>query len=78
MSTTQGQPPSTAEQVDVVWSWVVWTSRRPRSAPAADPCSRPERINVYIASIILGLGAHTEISFHHNTADGHRAHVLLS
>ena len=22
---TQGQPPSTAEKVDVVWSWVVWT-----------------------------------------------------
>ena len=29
MSTTQGQPPSTAEIIDVVWSWVVWTSRRP-------------------------------------------------
>ena len=22
---TQGQPPGTAEKVDVVWSWVVWT-----------------------------------------------------
>ena len=22
---TQGQPPNTAEKVDVVWSWVVWT-----------------------------------------------------
>ena len=41
MSTTQGQPPNTAEQIDVVWSWVVdLASSDDRSfglAPASSP-----------------------------------------
>ena len=44
MSTTQGQPPNSAEQNDVVWSWVVWTSLRP-SAGGRD-CSSDTRSHV--------------------------------